>query len=409
MCLSRPILPLALAALLVPAFAGAAVRVAFTVTQATNICNVDDSESVLQGDPDLTYRMGIFDSNSSSILSACASGCVDDGNPSTADARTHDNCAEVSTCGTWNFSNYTLSKYIQGRSGAYLYFGLWDVDVDANDSMGDHWVFRTGPFSGNSNNNNISPYHAGNPISSVCGESVEGGGWASNFRLYYSVDFTDDTPPLVPTPEHWDNDAPSPVSTDDLLRFRLGAAQDPDSGIDANYWTLEDLTMGTIVFDAVPAPADHDLTICPSGCDATYTPLNGHDYRFRAGARNGDYPTISNAVTTWSAWVDVSVALLAAGDPVAAPLSLAPPTPNPGPGPAMFRFSLPRDGDMRLSVFDVQGREVASPRSGRLDAGSHQLMWDGRDRSGRPVAAGVYVVRLEFEGEAVSRTLVVTD
>ena len=59
------------------------------------------------------------------------------------------------------------------------------------------------------------------------------------------------------------------------------------------------------------------------------------------------------------------------------------------------------DGPGRLDVVDVLGRVV---RTVRLDADAAEVAWDGRDAAGRPVAAGVYLLRLSTEaGSAAVR------
>jgi len=51
--------------------------------------------------------------------------------------------------------------------------------------------------------------------------------------------------------------------------------------------------------------------------------------------------------------------------------------------------------DIRLSVFDAGGREIGLLARGRVRPGLHQCSWNGRDRSGRPIGAGVYHIRLQ--------------
>jgi hypothetical protein len=68
--------------------------------------------------------------------------------------------------------------------------------------------------------------------------------------------------------------------------------------------------------------------------------------------------------------------------------------PNPFPARTELVLSLPRADVVELAVYDVTGRLVRSIVSGPLDAGTHRSVWDGRDESGRPAAAGVYLARL---------------
>ncbi len=81
--------------------------------------------------------------------------------------------------------------------------------------------------------------------------------------------------------------------------------------------------------------------------------------------------------------------------PPATALTLAPPAPNPSAGTTTFRFALAAPGEVRLEILDVGGRRVKSLAHGVRAAGVHALDWDGRDESGRRVAAGIYFVTLE--------------
>ncbi len=56
------------------------------------------------------------------------------------------------------------------------------------------------------------------------------------------------------------------------------------------------------------------------------------------------------------------------------------------------------EGD--LAVYSIAGRRVAELASGRFDAGTHQFDWDGRDDSGRLLAAGNYIYRFASAGGA---------
>lgn len=88
-------------------------------------------------------------------------------------------------------------------------------------------------------------------------------------------------------------------------------------------------------------------------------------------------------------------------------LALAAPRPNPlalGGAPLALPFTLPAPGAARVAVYDVAGRLVATPlASAALAAGAHEARWDGRDARGARVEAGIYLVRLEALGRAVSR------
>ena len=52
-----------------------------------------------------------------------------------------------------------------------------------------------------------------------------------------------------------------------------------------------------------------------------------------------------------------------------------------------------------LTVYDVLGRRVRQLWQGPLGAGAHRFTWDGRDEAGRGVAAGVYIYKVEADGQ----------
>jgi len=69
--------------------------------------------------------------------------------------------------------------------------------------------------------------------------------------------------------------------------------------------------------------------------------------------------------------------------------------PNPATGVITLTFSLPASGRTRLAIFDLNGREVRRLADGTFGAGRQSARWDGFDREGARVPAGVYFARLE--------------
>lgn len=90
-------------------------------------------------------------------------------------------------------------------------------------------------------------------------------------------------------------------------------------------------------------------------------------------------------------------------------LALRAPWPNPSRGMVEFAYFLPSSATVRLSVHDVTGRSIAVLVNGAQAAGDHVHHWKPKDRSGRPLPAGVYFTRLAAAGKAVSRLFVVSD
>jgi hypothetical protein len=71
--------------------------------------------------------------------------------------------------------------------------------------------------------------------------------------------------------------------------------------------------------------------------------------------------------------------------------------PNPARH-ATFTFSLPKDADVDIGIFDVAGRQVASVYKGALPAGSYQREWSGQTMDGTIASAGVYFARMKAAG-----------
>lgn len=76
--------------------------------------------------------------------------------------------------------------------------------------------------------------------------------------------------------------------------------------------------------------------------------------------------------------------------------------PNPFNPQTMVSFTLDRPQIVRVGVHDLTGRRVAVLTDGHRDAGMHAVRWSGTDSSGREVASGTYILRLECENRVIS-------
>lgn len=87
-------------------------------------------------------------------------------------------------------------------------------------------------------------------------------------------------------------------------------------------------------------------------------------------------------------------------------LRLDPVHPNPSKTGANLSFAVPATGQVRLTVYDAAGRRVATVLEATMPAGRRTVTWNGRDRQGHPVPAGMYFAKLEAGGEAQVRKIV---
>jgi hypothetical protein len=81
-------------------------------------------------------------------------------------------------------------------------------------------------------------------------------------------------------------------------------------------------------------------------------------------------------------------------------VTLRPNSPNPFNPTTVFEVRLSEPAPVDLTLFDVRGHAVRNVRL-RLGAGSHQLVWDGRDNGGRALAGGVYPYTLAAGGKTL--------
>ncbi len=85
--------------------------------------------------------------------------------------------------------------------------------------------------------------------------------------------------------------------------------------------------------------------------------------------------------------------------------------PNPFNPSTTISFDIPGGpGDHRstnLSIYDLRGRRIRTLVDRDLEAGRHQVVWDGRDEQGRSIAAGVYIYTLASGDQLFSRKMTI--
>jgi hypothetical protein len=79
--------------------------------------------------------------------------------------------------------------------------------------------------------------------------------------------------------------------------------------------------------------------------------------------------------------------------------------PNPSRAGVEFELELPRAASVSFSVHDLQGRTIWSGTREETP-GRALLKWDGADQRGGPAPAGVYLMRVSIEGQAITRRFV---
>jgi uncharacterized repeat protein (TIGR02543 family) len=82
------------------------------------------------------------------------------------------------------------------------------------------------------------------------------------------------------------------------------------------------------------------------------------------------------------------------GEMVPTSFALAQNYPNPFNPTTTITVDLPVTSPVALEIYNILGEKVATLVNDVRDAGSYQVIWDGRDESHNPVASGVYLYRV---------------
>ncbi len=186
-----------------------------------------------------------------------------------------------------------------------------------------------------------------------------------------------------------------------------------------NYGTWKEETFEIVLYD----PAEH-LTATGDGeilfqylvvndvdDNNNYATVGIEDEAHRRGlqiAYSNDYPTTMAHLADGRAVKITTDPPDAFGKTADAPsggtggVKLYDPLPNPANPSASVRFFLPRDGQVRLDVYNLQGRLLATLADGAMEAGDHLLRLRGDDFS-----SGIYFLRLRYNGSVMTKKLLI--
>lgn len=82
--------------------------------------------------------------------------------------------------------------------------------------------------------------------------------------------------------------------------------------------------------------------------------------------------------------------------------ALRPPYPNPMHSSVNFAFDLPYPGAVKISIYDILGREVKVIPYEATVPGRHAISWNGTTEQGRDAANGVYLCRISMQHDNAS-------
>ena len=81
--------------------------------------------------------------------------------------------------------------------------------------------------------------------------------------------------------------------------------------------------------------------------------------------------------------------------------------PNPFNPSTIITFSIPKNSNVELSIYNIKGQELKTLANNEFKKGDHSVIWNGEDTSGKKVGSGVYLYKLNVNGktEAVKKCL----
>ena len=80
--------------------------------------------------------------------------------------------------------------------------------------------------------------------------------------------------------------------------------------------------------------------------------------------------------------------------------------PNPFNPETKISFTIPKAGDVTIKIYDIQGREVTTLVNASMNAGTHEVVWNGTNASGVRVASGMYVYTMKSQDRVLSKKMV---
>ncbi|MCB5268118.1 MAG: T9SS type A sorting domain-containing protein, partial [Candidatus Cloacimonetes bacterium] len=82
--------------------------------------------------------------------------------------------------------------------------------------------------------------------------------------------------------------------------------------------------------------------------------------------------------------------------------------PNPFNPETTISYSVPESGMTSVKVFNLKGQIVNTLVDTDMTSGKHSVVWNGTDLNGKAVSSGIYFVRVENSGKAVTQKMLLS-
>jgi hypothetical protein len=138
----------------------------------------------------------------------------------------------------------------------------------------------------------------------------------------------------------------------------------------------------------------------------------------KGNSYESSYASLANVLITNSSADSLGVAInnldlsnkttLAANNDESKSFSLGQNFPNPFNPSTKIAYRLNKSAQVRLSIYDMTGREVNRLIDQYQGTGDYKIDWNSKDQYGHTMSSGMYFARLSVDNESVSRKMVMT-
>ena len=75
--------------------------------------------------------------------------------------------------------------------------------------------------------------------------------------------------------------------------------------------------------------------------------------------------------------------------------------PNPFNGQTTIEFTIPKEGNVEISIFNILGQKIANPINENMISGKHSFSWDANNLS-----SGLYILMLNYNNLQISKKII---
>lgn len=82
--------------------------------------------------------------------------------------------------------------------------------------------------------------------------------------------------------------------------------------------------------------------------------------------------------------------------------------PNPFNPTTTISYSVPTSGPTTVKVYNLKGQEITTLVNKEMTSGNHSVVWNGTDSKGSSVSSGIYFLRVQNSGKAVTSKMLLS-